>query len=236
MPERADPPSSRVFVTQLLDSLRAVPLPPQDAADSTRTITASNTLTRAPESVRKLLLALHVLFPNEVLPALDLLDRRLVTRLRVQRCPPNLSDDAEHTIYYVRSAQTRSSRFTTTHETQTSYQVRLEAWNCSCPAFAFSAFPPISTSKTSTIPATISVPDTLPTSPSSTQEWSFGGLSLDTSMGTGDASTTSPLPPVCKHLLACVLVDRCAPLFGAFVEERVVDVEEACGWAAGWGD
>ena len=56
-------------------------------------------------------------------------------------------------------------------------------------------------------------------------EWIFGGISL------GDG-----MPPVCKHLLACVLAERCKGLFGGFVEERDVSVEEAAGWAAGWGD
>lgn len=60
-------------------------------------------------------------------------------------------------------------------------------------------------------------------------KWRFGGASLDTEgMGTG-------MPPVCKHLLACVLVDRC-DLFAAFAEEREIGEEEAAGWAAGWGD
>jgi len=36
--------------------------------------------------------------------------------------------------------------------------------------------------------------------------------------------------PLCKHLLACVLVERWRG-----VEERVVGREEMAGWAAGWG-
>lgn len=58
------------------------------------------------------------------------------------------------------------------------------------------------------------------------ESWVFGGMSLG----------EDGVPPVCKHLLACVLVDRCKGLFGACVEERRVSVEEAAGWAAGWGD
>jgi hypothetical protein len=54
-------------------------------------------------------------------------------------------------------------------------------------------------------------------------EWKFGGLTLG-----GDI-------PVCKHLLACVLVEYC-DLFAGFVEEREVSVEELAGWAAGWAD
>lgn len=41
----------------------------------------TNPLVHAPPSVKPLLLTLHVLFPNELLPALDLLDRKLVTKL-----------------------------------------------------------------------------------------------------------------------------------------------------------
>lgn len=53
--------------------------------------------------------------------------------------------------------------------------------------------------------------------------WRFGGLTLG-----GDR-------PVCKHLLACVLVEHCKP-FESFVDEREVSIEELAGWAAGWGD
>ncbi|KAI9836250.1 MAG: hypothetical protein M1819_001587 [Sarea resinae] len=42
-------------------------------------------------------------------------------------------------------------------------------------------------------------------------------------------------PPICKHLLACVLAERCGSL-GAYVQERRVGAEEAAGWGAGWGD
>jgi len=41
--------------------------------------------------------------------------------------------------------------------------------------------------------------------------------------------------PMCKHLLACVLVERCS-VFGRYgVEEKEVTVEELAGWGAGWG-
>jgi hypothetical protein len=39
---------------------------------------------------------------------------------------------------------------------------------------------------------------------------------------------------MCKHLLACLLVERVACLAN-HVEERVVSLEEFAGWAAGWG-
>lgn len=40
--------------------------------------------------------------------------------------------------------------------------------------------------------------------------------------------------PMCKHLLACVMVERWREFRGG-VEERRVSVEELAGWGAGWG-
>ena len=270
-------PTSRRFVTQLLDSL---PTPAINSADA-----GTNPLSAVGDTAKKQLLSLQVLFPNEFLPALDLLDRRLVTRHGVGDGEQNTTTDTEittgvqsneevqsednkiaqpgdeqmdhtaditissadhpmtdipppepttttpnyqDTIYYVRSAQQRSSRYSASYDTTTSYEVRLRAWNCSCPAFAFAAFPAVHPE-----PAihTYDAQDGngLVMGQTWGQEervgWSFGGVSL------GNA-----IPPVCKHLLACVLVEKCSGLFGGFVEEKVVSVEEAAGWAAGWGD
>ncbi|KAF2660880.1 hypothetical protein K491DRAFT_701425 [Lophiostoma macrostomum CBS 122681] len=287
-----DLPSSRAFVTQLLNSLHALPPPSVGTTNNA----ASNHLISAPEAVKKQLLTLHVLFPNEFLPALDLLDRHLVTRFRIRRNPdleeephrprnssgashgieleaaasresgngattetskdaahlPQIRDAAEtgtgapqriqnhsgdahakeeaDTVYYVRSAQQRSSRYGSSIDSSASYEVRLRAWNCSCPAFAFSAFP-----STHPEPRALEVAfddalrgivDAVGGDMQGEREeaWSFGGAGLGTGM-----------PPVCKHLLACVLVERC-PIFSGFVEGRDVSVEEAAGWAAGWGD
>jgi len=58
---------------------------------------------------------------------------------------------------------------------------------------------------------------------SSKYGWRFGGLAKGQDV------------PVCKHLLACVLVEQCAA-FKHFVVEKDVSVEEMAGWAAGWGD
>ena len=66
-------PASRDFVTQLFTSLASLPHSEAEASP----------LSDAPERVKKRLLSLQVLFPNEFLPALDLLDRKLVSRLRI---------------------------------------------------------------------------------------------------------------------------------------------------------
>lgn len=285
-------PTSRHFVTQLLKSL------PSEVTSTTE----ANPLSAVSEAAKKQLLSLQVLFPNEFLPALDLLDRRLVTRLHIgdnQEQPgtgasheavqseeaeeageaqpadepmgtevnndthsptfppaaeatattpvaPNISEDTIMTdttlpslpnpalttrdcVYYVRSAQQRSSRYTSSYDTTTSYEVRLQAWNCSCPAFAFAAYP-----------AMYPEPDVPQYDPrgdaSGEQDTARSGESQDGLGIFGGASLGEGMPPVCKHLLACVLAERVEGLFGGFIEERNVSVEEAAGWAAGWGD
>ena len=309
-------PTSRTFITQLFDSLSTLPSDQAAAATNNNVKTNTNPLNNLSDATRKQLLSFQVVFPTEFIPALDLLDRRLVTRFHIRNeeqmaelktgvdagdqqqdvqmmqdttaeseAPPqkqqqqqqqqqqednharttpattreaNPTDkdkinDCNNTIYYVRSAQQqRSSRFATSYDTTTYYQVRLRAWNCSCPAFAFSAFPATTTTVTTRHvgneeeeAATVHTP--LHNNSTTHQElnnnkdsnnsddddnadnkWIFGGISL-----VGKETTS---PPVCKHLLACVFVERCKGLFGGFVEDREVGFEEAAGWAAGWGD
>ena len=71
------------FITELINSLSVLQPSAANPQDTT-----SNPLNFASEAAKKQLLTLHVLFPNELLPALDLLDRRLVTRFRAM---PNSS-------------------------------------------------------------------------------------------------------------------------------------------------
>ncbi|KAK3701570.1 hypothetical protein LTR37_015424 [Vermiconidia calcicola] len=100
------------------------------------------------------------------------------------------------------------------------YEVRVDAWSCSCPAFAFSAFPAAASERTDDESDDITQQQTYR---SNTETWIFGGLTLGSDM------------PICKHLLAGVLVERCS-IFATFVEEREVSVEELAAWAAGWGE
>lgn len=121
------------------------------------------------------------------------------------------------TVYYVRSAQPARSttRYQNTAGNAMSYEVRLSAWNCTCAAFSFSAFSGLG----------------------------WGGLRLEdaelSGAGEGKAWFGGSLRgqdsiPICKHLLACVLVERCGTLAG-FTEEKITTREEAAAWGAGWG-
>ncbi|KAG7010170.1 mitochondrial GTP/GDP carrier protein 1 [Physcia stellaris] len=204
---------------------------------------------------KPLFLTLHCLFPNELLPALDLLDRKLVTPENTSTPPPDpdkqtppTKSKVQKTVYYVRSSHTHSrSRFASKYNKSSisstegiHYEVRLRAWNCTCAAFAFAAFS-----------AELERPPIVVMGDEDGRGWgndSAGGSGGNDCMLTGEPAnggdgrgrwkfggvTLGEDVPVCKHLLACVLAERVEGL-GNYVEERIVGREELAGWAAGWG-
>ncbi|KAI1269407.1 hypothetical protein F5Y18DRAFT_97618 [Xylariaceae sp. FL1019] len=162
------------------------------------------------------------------------------------------SPQKEALYHLVRSAQPQSTR---KHHSHTSlfhntgsgqvYVVRLEAWNCSCAAFAFSAFPPLPSSSSTTpscsgkyhiAPASTRWEDNISEmgiDEPSEDLWEFGGLSMDGREPTGaDGSISDDMSggvPCCKHLLACVLAERWKGVLGEYMDERAVGREEAAG-------
>ena len=207
---------------------------------------------------KPLFLTLHCLFPNELLPALDLLDRRLVTRLVLhdqgnddcgdqQSDLPGIAEQARNqstselpttnlqqregrcSIHHVRSSNQKHSRFSKRDESTTAeevhYEVRLQAWNCSCAAFAFAAFSggwDASEAFENAKAFAFDAGDMDGRQRQGRNGWQFGGV------------TTCDDVPVCKHLLACVLAERVQG-FLALVEERKVGRVDMALWAAGWG-
>ena len=201
----------------------------------------ANPLSDASPNTKSALLTLHTLFPNDLLPALDLLDHGLVTRFVL--ASKDSTETAEQTqaihgdesrshakrkqtvAYYVRTAQKPSSRSrAAAAQATTSYEVHLTAWSCSCPAFAFAAFPANSLSEGNEGHATLMGGVGVEREDWFEETgWRFGGL------------TRGDDVPACKHLLACMIAEKCVG-FERLVEEREVSVEEVAGWAAGWGD
>ncbi|KAI1130399.1 hypothetical protein F5Y10DRAFT_123322 [Nemania abortiva] len=273
-------PTPRELLTCLISSLPSIPIA-ENVTTATSTISShrssnqhintgpsTNPFRLIPPVYRPLLTTLHVLYPSTLLPALDLLDRRLVTRVILKQdatrdpttrrtgqgptmnlgqedldIPGETEDNITPPLYHlVRSAQPHSHR---RHQTASSggqaYIVRLESWNCTCAAFAFSAFPPLTSS-----PAFSSTPepvasryqiisasahgenanpgdaDLISNRENADRPWEFGGLSTDGVDGTGSV-------PCCKHLLACVLADRWDAVLGGYVEQRLVSREEGAG-------
>ncbi|KAI9886076.1 MAG: hypothetical protein M1823_002149 [Watsoniomyces obsoletus] len=179
---------------------------------------------------RQLVVTLHCIFPHQLLPALDLLDRRLVTRFVL-----NDDENGGHSahvastppvIFYVHSTQNASARGRSHGASwlmPTTYEVRLTAWSCTCPGFILTA-----TSKTMTVVHEQEDQDSRqPDSAGSgrSENGHFGGVTLGMKM-----------PPICKHLLACYMAQHCPGLFRGHVEQKKVSKEELVAWVAGWGD
>jgi hypothetical protein len=93
------------------------------------------------------------------------------------------------------------------------YLVRLTAWNCTCAAFAFAAFPTQPRQEASEQQDEVNTQHA-----ESESTWAFGGVSLD------DGEI-----PCCKHLLVCLLVERWGTVLGSYIVERTVCREEMAG-------
>lgn len=184
---------------------------------------------------KPILLTLHCLFPSELLPALDLLDRRLVTRFVLEPLALPVDDayqrgseeplsrlenhEGRAAVYYVRSSQRSRHPGAAVEATGINYEVRLQAWNCTCPAFAFATFGP----QDEDTQAYLGNGDGDEKGKDAKMKYRFGGFAL------GEREV-----PVCKHLLACFLIEMGGGL-GGFANQRVVERQEMAGWAAGWG-
>ncbi|EYE99565.1 uncharacterized protein EURHEDRAFT_511783 [Aspergillus ruber CBS 135680] len=215
--------------------------------------------------VRPLMLALHCLFPNELLLALDILDRGLVRRLvrgnQEKSCdlevdtpfpfssfPHGLSSsqapfmvnsgkEPVEDVFLVISASSSASIFTSTatrHEGVKGYEVRLSAWNCTCPTFILSAFRGEASSNENYHHDQSDDDYTYGNSASvagqgCTRTYRFGG--------TLTHGPTKLSPPSCKHLMACFILARCPNLFGIGegAESYRVSAKELAGWCGGWG-
>jgi hypothetical protein len=141
-------------------------------------------------------------------------------------------------FYLVRSAQSvqqrcRASGSAARYDgSDRSYTVRLMAWNCTCPSFAFSAFPVMASA--STLRFRSGGDRGGEGYVDEAEEESFGGLSFDgleghTDVENGDGDRGVPC---CKHLLACFLADKWGSVLGGFVKERRAGREEMAALGA----
>jgi len=243
-------------------SQKARPSSPGETGTGTLSRLAE-TNTDAAKKARSIMMTLHFLFPHELLPALDLLDRHLVTEMEVScttvahlkargesNAPPHPLRSNDATVFLVQSASAvvatdgkaskptgSRSRYRKAFDPSTTYyEVRLDVWNCSCPAFAFSSFTLLHAmvdddGEDMTMAVTTA---TIPIHDDNDKieidnhgaGWQFGGT----------ATRPDAPVPICKHILA-VALSRAAPhLFGAGVIYRTVSADEMAGWGAGWGD
>jgi len=232
-------PNSRNIITSIISSLSTV-RPPHQAKRQPFTSLLSQLSEADTRHARSLMLTLHFLFPHELLPALDLLDRKLVTCLQVREPPianqdPTI-DKARSLVsetYYVQSASAvtsklpRSTKFRNAfNPSDTCYEVHLDSWSCSCPAFAYSAFGGFDIDDEKEVDSPKSVEDNFEDDHVLEEGWVFGG-SL-----TRDASPVA----ICKHILAASIGKAALILFSDGVDIKAVSSVEIAGWAGGWGD
>ncbi|KAI1003890.1 hypothetical protein K3495_g4320 [Podosphaera aphanis] len=213
----------------------------------------SNPFKSLPQPYQALLISLHVFFPPPMLlQALDILDHGLVTKLILRsdghpalsestRVTHETSSDSsayedarkerevktEYIFYQVHSHVGRithpSSRHASMYSTNHAYRVHLSSWNCSCAAFAFSAYPtslPKNSPRPNTTEGSIEM---IERNHLDKEEAScpFGGSFC--SYGNGEAV------PLCKHLLACFLGDRWKSVLGPYLKDRWAEREEIAG-------
>jgi hypothetical protein len=188
--------------------------------------------------LKNLLLTLHCLFPNELLLALDILDRGFVMRYTYPNSH-NLNNDIDNDTERENNDETLIFivQSTSNHDREAGgvgrgkvYHVHLKTWNCSCPAFVMNCFPPATPGDSNDDSDMI---DVIVEGQSDTEEAWFGGTLRNREVSYDDRSV-----PICKHILACVLVARCPNLFGRkclTYELNNADTDranEVAGWCA----
>jgi coproporphyrinogen III oxidase len=198
-------PSHRQLLSSLITAVSQPPPQSSTPLPQNPTLKAS-----IPPSRRQFLLTLHVLFPTLLLPALDLLDRELITCLITDQEQESSRRDR---IYVVKSLASTlrgaQRRGVAKQAPEGRYVVRLTAWNCSCASFALEAYGGSSRPGSSEAKAQ---------GETAQRDVLFGGLSLE------EANV-----PCCKHLLACLLADNWEAVLGGRIESRHVTREELAG-------
>lgn len=141
---------------------------------------------------RGVAISLYCLFKDTFLLALDLIDKKRIVACHWE---PTIDQQLQclRRIYYVFDAIDDQGATDTFKENQKhQYEVRTSAWHCSCPEFTFSAF---NNDHDITWDRGIIIPGSF-----------WGGYILG-----------HPIP-VCKHLLACVLIER-----GFWIRRKILE-------------
>lgn len=129
-------------------------------------------------------------------------------------------------VYYVRSSQRVRHHAASRHDVVgTSYEVRTRAWNCTCPALALATFAGHGASEFNNRDG-----DGKSEHFGCEQECDDDGARCKERLGGLGLGSDFH---VCKHLLACVLVERCGGL-EEYVETTAVERTEMAGRATGW--
>ena len=168
------------------------------------------------QSIKSLLLNFHFFFPNELLLALDILDRNLARYITITNNQEEEKEE-ESLFFVISSSSTPKSSDNNINQLQKGHQVHLHAWNCTCPAFIFSS---VFKSSDLANPSDYNIQNYYQ------HHYPFGG-------SLSHHQNTHP-PILCKHLLACLLAVRCPALFGHGLLHHSVNQNLFAALSAGW--
>lgn len=224
--------TSKRFLTAILQQLGRIEVDTCTPANHSHISILASLEGPAAEQARSALLTLHFLFPHELLPALDLLDRKLVKRLR---CQHGENRDNSLEVFYVQSAsaliesvnrKSAKSRFRNAWTaTKVHYEVRLDSWNCTCAAFAQSQLKLLLADRDHDAEDMMDVAQGSENDLAESQSWVGGVVTRP----------DSPIP-MCKHILASIIASTAPSLVADGIQSRNVSVEESAAWSAGWGE
>lgn len=216
-------PSSPSFITSMIQELARLDAYVDPALDGPQNLDGQlqSVLSLLPPDllaqVKPLVLTLHCLFPDELLLALDILDRKMISRYSI------VGRDCSDQTYLVNSslsfAGKRSYHSNFVHDK--SYVVCLNAWNCSCPAFVTAMF---DNANEAQLYGNHSTTANGHDESARLAQWRFGGF----------AAEAAEDVPVCKHLLASVLGSCCPSLFGRNLQYSGVEMHEFAAVQAGF--
>ncbi|KAE8134066.1 hypothetical protein BDV38DRAFT_171021 [Aspergillus pseudotamarii] len=250
-PDNALPSTTR-FIEHLISQLSERTANPEDEVNPERQRPFSAFSAGHAANVKQLMLTLHCFFPNELLLALDILDRGLVRRFMNEDCCIRSPDTSEpispsestlngrrpplEDLFFVISMSTATSPSPgeslpvslRPNADQKGYEVRLQAWNCTCPTFTFAAFRDLGPKLAGDDPPSGDI----------SQSHHVPGMHYYPFGGSLTRRSVRWSYPVCKHLLACVLAVRCPALSGPSADDHdriVIGAQELGGWCAGWG-
>lgn len=173
-----------------------------------------------PEDAQRIIHTLNEILPAEFIPALDILDQRRAIRYvllgrisesdRERDTKQNIiSQDNEYYIYHVTSSAPRYIDDDCVARQR--FEARLDTWSCSCDVLTWAGT-------------------------KNYLHYKDGGLGKNWYEGTvraepgdvfwGGCAQDGDKPPVCRHLLACALAERCEGLFGDFIKSEWATIEE----------
>ncbi|KAL5606966.1 hypothetical protein BROUX41_003333 [Berkeleyomyces rouxiae] len=234
-------PSSRALLSSLFTSF-------------SNTQPASTAPTSLDDARRSLLSTLHVLFPNHLLPALDLLDRNLVVRIVATNqsalqpgvvtteCVPPLN----FLVYSSTLSSGRSFRRRRKHVESgrdggaasvaggKAHLVNLATWNCNCPSFAYDAFVGrnhgLEEDECAGHPESIRGPKDAPDvgKEQPTNVLALAGVDQTVWADVFGGFSRESAPPCCKHILACLLAEKCSLIDGG-IPETALTREQLAG-------